>query len=534
VSPPADSLVLAVDVGSTAARAGLFDARGHLLARETRPFAINRPLPDHAEHSSAEIWNAVCEASRTAIAAAKVDRRRIEGLAFDATCSLAVFDAQGEPVTISTSGEDRWNVVMWADHRAVGEAEEMTATRHRVLNYVGGVMSVEMELPKLLWLKRNLPKSWARMGFAFDLADFLLWKATGRTAVSVCTVTCKWTYLNHETEGWQADFLARMGLDDLPAKARLPQRAEPIGASAGSISAEAAADLGLTTACIVGVGLIDAHAGGIGVLGSVPAKDLDRRLAVIGGTSTCHMAVSPKPRPIGGVWGPYFGAMMPGLWLNEGGQSATGALLDHVLDWHAEGRALIGNRHQLIAQRLGEMLAAEGPALLGPLHVLPDFHGNRSPLADPHARGAIHGLSVDSGFDSLARLYYAAAVGVVLGTRHIVEAMNRAGYAIDRLHLTGGHAASPLLVSLYADATGCTVVLPEEEDGVLLGTAVVAAAGSGLFCSIEAAGLAMVRTGREIAPNAATSEFFDRRYRAFLALHDQSRALRAILDCARA
>ena len=220
--------------------------------------------------------------------------------------------------------------------------------------------------------------------------------------------------------------------------------------------------------------------------------------------------------------------MMPGLWLNEGGQSATGALLDHVIELHAEGRALGADRHERVGAEAARLLAAEGPAMLGDLQVLPDFHGNRSPLADPAARGAIHGLTLDASFAGLARLWYAAAVGVALGTRHVIDAMNAAGYAIDRLHLTGGHAASELLVQLYADATGCEVVLPAEPDGVLLGTATVAAAASKLHPSLSASGQAMVRAGRAVRPQASRRDFFDRRYRAFLAMHEQARALRAL------
>lgn len=521
-------LVLAVDVGSSAARAAVAAADGHLLGRATHPFAIHRPATDHAEHSSDEIWAAVVEASRQAVASAGIDPTRVAGLAFDATCSLALFDREGSPATVSCTGEDRWNVVMWADHRAVAEAQEMTATRHRVLDYVGGTMSAEMELPKLLWLKRNLPQAWARYGLALDLADFLLWRATGRVAVSACTVTCKWTYLNHEQPGWQTDFIEAVGLADLARRVQLPERAIPIGTAAGALSVRAAVELGLTTACTVGVGLIDAHAGGIGVLGGSSPEQLERRLALIAGTSTCHMAVSAEPRPIPGVWGPYFGAMLPGMWLNEGGQSASGALLDHILDWHAEGRTLAGNRHERIGARIAELLLAQGPAMLGDLQVLPDFHGNRSPLADPFAKGVIHGLTLDSGFDSLAKLYYAAAIGIALGNRHIVDAMNRSGYAIDHLYLTGGHASNPLITQLYADAANCTLVLPRESDGVLLGTAVVAAVAAGLHASIEAAGRAMVQAGRVIRPDPARREFFDRRYRTFLALHAQAAALRGL------
>jgi FGGY-family pentulose kinase len=414
---------------------------------------------------------------------------------------------------------------MWADHRAVAEAEEITATRHRALDYVGGVMSPEMQLPKLLWLKRHLPAAWARYGLALDLADFLAWRASGRLAVSACTVTCKWTYLNHEEPGWQRDLLERIGLGDLAERARLPERAVPVGSAAGRLTAEAAAELCLTRGCVVGVGLIDAHAGGLGLLGHLEPAALNERVAVIAGTSTCHMAASEGPRHIPGVWGPYFGAMIPGLWLTEGGQSATGALLDHIVDWHAEGRGLGPARHARVVERALALLEAEGPGFAGELQVLPDFHGNRSPLADPAARGVIHGLSLDSSFDSLARLYYAAALGIALGTRHICDALDAHGYELRFLHLTGGHVANPLLLRLYADATGRTVVLPEEPDSVLLGTAIVAAAAAGLHPSLAEAARSMIGPGREIAPAAGTRAHFDRQYRRFLLMHEHRRAL---------
>jgi FGGY-family pentulose kinase len=518
-------LVAAVDVGSGTARAGLFNVHGHLIRRAEAAFATGHPITDHAEHSSEDIWRAVCRAVRQALAESGASPQDVKGLAFDATCSLVMLDRSGAAVTVSTTRDDYWNVVMWADHRATAEAGEMTATRHRVLDHVGGVMSPEMELPKLLWLKRHLREAWQRYGMALDLTDFLTWKATGAVAVSACTVTCKWTYLNHEEPGWQQDFLVQIGLADLQQKLALPSAATPIGTDAGALTAEAAAQLGLSRACIIGVGAIDAHAGGIGVLGGLAGREFDNHLAMIAGTSTCHMAVSPNPRLIPGVWGPYFGAMLPGLWLNEAGQSATGALLDHILDWHSEGRNLGPDRHAVMAARIAAALAAEGSAFAGDLHVLPDFHGNRSPLADPESVGVIHGLRLDASPRSLDQLYYTMAIGVALGTRHIVDALNQSGYRISHLHLTGGHAASPFLVQLYADAGNLTVVLPEQSEGVLLGTACVAAAACALHGSISDAAASMVRDGRTFHPNPASREFFNHRYRAFLLMHAQRAAL---------
>ena len=108
----------------------------------------------------------------------------------------------------------------------------------------------------------------------------------------------------------------------------------------------------------------------------------------------------------------------------------------------------------------------------------------------------ISGLTLDASLDSLARLYYRTAVAIALGTRHILDALNAKGYAISHLHLTGGHTKNPLLLELYADTTGCTVVQPAEEDAVLLGTAMVAATAAGLFPDLPAAAAAMARDGR--------------------------------------
>jgi ribulose kinase len=237
------------------------------------------------------------------------------------------------------------------------------------------------------------------------------------------------------------------------------------------------------------------------------------------------MAVSPEERRVPGLWGPYYGAMIPGLWLNEGGQSATGALLDHILDLHWQGRTLGPERHQAVVKRIEELLAADGPGMAGDLQVLPDFNGNRSPLADPKATGVIHGLTLDSSFDALARLYYATAVGIALGTRHIIDTLNAHDYTIRDLHLTGGHIANALLIRLYADATGCTVVLPDEEDSVLLGTAIVAAVAAGAFPSLQSAAAAMTRDKMRIAPSPRTRAHFDAQYQQYLLMQEHRRAL---------
>jgi FGGY-family pentulose kinase len=523
-------LLAAVDVGTGSARAGILDASGKLLARREHPIAMHQPAVNHAEHDSEQIWAAVSSAVRGAVAAARLDARQIGGISFDATCSLVVRDPNGLPVSVSTSGLPRWDTIVWLDHRALAEAEECTNTGHRVLEYIGGVMSPEMETPKLMWLKRHLPSAWAKAGYFFDLADFLTWKASGAVNRSQCTLTCKWTYLGHEKPGWQNDFLRTVGIHDMLEQGQVPATATPIGTDIGALTGAAAADLGLTTSCRVGTGLIDAHAGTLGVLGWLAgsADGIDRHLALIAGTSSCAMALSHQARPTPGVWGPYYGAVLPNCWLNEGGQSATGALLDHMIRLHGAGGEPNPARHQQIVARIMQLRENDGINLAPRLHVLPDFHGNRSPLADPYAVGVISGLTLDSSFDSLCQLYWRTAVGIALGVRHILSALNAKGFKIDTLHVTGGHTKNPLLMELYADATNCTVIEPLTEDSTLLGTAMVAATAARAHPTLSAACAAMRQASNERRPNPSSRPRFDRDYEVFLAMHRHRKELETI------
>ncbi|QRM56478.1 FGGY-family carbohydrate kinase [Sinorhizobium sp. BG8] len=514
------NLIVAVDVGTGSARAGVFDRAGALLARADHPIAMRRPRENYAEHDSGDIWNAVCKSVRAACAEASIDGSRVRAIAFDATCSLVVRDGNGDPLSVSDGAEPHWDTIVWLDHRALAEADFCTATRHSVLDHSGKVMSPEMEMPKLMWLKLHRPDQWARAGYLFDLADFLTWKATGSTGRSRCTLTAKWNYLAHEETGWQADFLETIGLEDIRERGALPEDTLPVGSSVGLLSMQAAQELGLDVECAVGTGLIDAYAGALGVLGAFAGKPavLERQLALIGGTSSCIVAFSQEKKFGFGMWGPYFEAVLPGWWLVEGGQSATGALLDHIVRSHSAGGDPAPAMHARIIARCRELLAEEGQAFGERLHVLPDFHGNRSPLADPHALGVISGLTLDSSFDGLCRLYWRTCVAIALGIRHILDKLSECGYPLDTLHVTGGHVRNSLLMELYRDVTGCRVVVPDTNDAVLLGTAMVAAVAGGLYPDLAAAGEAMYPGGSEFAPNPALKEGYDRDYRRFLAL----------------
>jgi FGGY-family pentulose kinase len=523
--------IVAVDIGTTSARAGVFDREGRLLAKAKHPILMFRPRDNHAEHDSEDIWSAACTAVKAAMAEAGLDASRIAAIGFDATCSLVVRDTAGQQLSVSTSGESRQDTIVWHDHRAIRQAEQISATEHAVLQFSGGSLSPEMEMPKLKWLKEKLPQSWAKAGFIFDLADFLTWKATGSTARSRCTVTAKWNYVAHETPGWKSDYLAVAGLNDLIERAGLPEGTAPVGTSLGRLTVEAARALGLDEGVEVAPGLIDAYAGAFGALGNAASGSrLESSVALIGGTSSCIVAFTRDQKPGRSLWGPYYEAVLPEHWLVEGGQSAAGALLDHIVRMHAAGGEPTSELHGRIIERIGALRAQADeedagdanevvPADIAPgLHILPDFHGNRSPLADPHATGVISGLTLDTSFDGLCRRYWRTCVAIALGIRHILDAMAGFGYRFETLHVTGGHVNNPLLIELYADVTGRKVVIPQTSDAVLLGTAMTAAVAGGLHGSLFEAGTAMDAGGEERLPDPSRKAGYDRDYRVFLTM----------------
>jgi FGGY-family pentulose kinase len=537
---------LGIDVGTGSARAGIFDARGKGVGSAAREIQISRPREDHVEQSSEDIWRACGEAVRAALARAGLGGEAICGIGFDATCSLVLLDADDRPVSASTSGKDEWNVVVWMDHRALDQAARINATGQRVLRYVGGVISPEMQTPKLLWLKEQLPRSWQRSARFLDLPDFLSYRATGNDTRSLCTTTCKWTYLAHEQaergEGWDDSYFRTIGLGDLcdDQHARIGRRVRPMGERIAGLHERAARELGLAAGTAVGVSIIDAHAGGLGMLGAAidgvapDASTLERRLALISGTSSCHMACSREPHYPAGIWGPYYSAMIPGTWLTEGGQSATGALIDHVIQTHARGAELSEQAkregcsvYALLNARIAQLAerCAFPAELTHELHVLPYFHGNRSPRADPTLRGAISGLKLSDSVDSLALLYLATIQAIAHGTRHIIDTMNAAGFQIDTLLACGGDTKNELFVREHADATGCRIVLPREPDAVLLGSAVLGAVASGDHASVLDAMSAMNAVASEVlAGRGEVAAYHARKHAVFHRMYDDQLA----------
>ncbi|XP_078074619.1 FGGY carbohydrate kinase domain-containing protein isoform X2 [Mustelus asterias] len=501
---------MGIDVGTASVRAALIDHHGKVLVQAEQPIQIWKPQSDYYEQSSADIWAACCTVSKRIAQTANLCYLR--GIGFDATCSLVVLDEKFEPLAVNEEGINNRNIIMWMDHRAVDQVDRINQTKHHVLKYVGGMMSPEMQPPKLLWLKEKLRSiCWEKAGHFFDLSDFLSWKATGATTRSLCSLVCKWTY-SAET-GWSDCFWKRIGLGDLTDNnhSKIGNDVLSPGSRVGKgLTTVAAQALGLPIGIAVAASLIDAHAGGLGVIGAdvkgsnLPCENMpiSSRFALICGTSSCHMAI------------------------------------DHVVKSHpafaeldSKAKASGKNVYMYLNSHLESIKKSYAVGMLSvDLHVWPDFHGNRSPLADPTLKGMVTGLTLTSNLDDLAKLYLATMQALALGTRHILETMVASGHQINTLFMCGGLSKNMLFVQMHADISGMPVVLAKGEESVLVGAAILGGCASGDFSSIQEAMEKMGKIGEIINPDPRQKRFYDNKYKVFLKLLEHQKKYRAIMQ----
>ena len=535
------TVFIGVDVGTGSARAGVFDSSGNLLVSHKQDIKMWRAAVDIAEQSSDDIWQAVCHAVRTAVAQAEVAPEQVQGIGFDAACSMVVLDRDMAPLSVSLSGEPERNVIVWMDHRATAQAERINALGHPVLDFVGGRISPEMQTPKLLWLKEHMPEQFAAAGQFFDLPDYLTWAATGSLTRSACTVTCKWTYMAHE-DRWDDSYFQQIGLAELAAEgfARIGQEiVAPGTALSNGLTERAASVLGLAPGTPVGAALIDAHAGGIGTVGADPDAGAEATMAYVFGTSACTMTTSRDAKKVPGVWGPYYSAMVPGMWLSEGGQSAAGEAITHLVSTHpfsgeaakaanAEGLPLQAYLLRELERRAPDPEAAV--RLAGPRVIVPDLLGNRAPFADPNATGIVSGLTLSRGMDDLVATYAAAVFGVGYGLRQILAAQADHGVTPAAIVVSGGAGESRMVKKLLADASNYPILSTSTSEPVLLGAAILGTVASGAYQSVPEAMRRMSRLEDRFTPaGGITKHRHAARYQAYCAFQDAERELRSAI-----
>ena len=494
----ADDLLLGLDFGTQSVRAALVKPNGQIVAFGTHALETTYPKPAWAEQSPAQWWAGLSIAVREALAKANARPEQIRGIGLDTTaCTVVACRADGTVLRPA---------LLWMDQRSAAEADRISATADPVLKYVSGKVSPEWMLPKALWLKNHEPENYNSAERLVECTDWMMFQLTGQWTLALNHVAVKWNYAKPDG-GWPERMIESVGLGDIFAK--WPTEIVPLGRGNSTLSAQAAAHLGLVAGTPVAQGGIDAYLGMLG-MGATANGDV----AVIVGSSTCHLAQSKSGVFGSGAAGCYPEATVEGLYTLEAGQTATGSILDWFRRHLATAQEAEANARGVSVYQILDQQAAAVPAGCDGLTARDDWQGNRSPYKNPAARGAWTGLSLAH---TPAHMYRSIYEATALGTRQILEDAAQFGLAVNRIFLGGGGAKSALWTQIHADSIGKPIHIPAESESCALGSAMAAGLAAGIYADFDAASAGMVRIERVVDPNPSMKGVYDE---VFARYHD--------------
>ncbi|MCI4065547.1 ribulokinase [Micromonospora sp. R77] len=522
VDGPGDRYVVGVDYGTLSGRALVVrvgdGAELGTAVHEYRHGVIDSALPgaavplppDWALQDPEDYRDVLRHAVPAAVAAAGIDPARVIGIATDFTaCTVLPTLADGTPLCEVPELRDRphaW-VKLWKHHAGQPQADRINALAHERgepwTGRYGGKISAEWQFAKGLQLLDEDPETYRRAERFIEAADWIVWQLCGVETRNICTAGYKG--IRQDGRYPSREFLTALDVDFVDFVGKLDGPLLPMGACAGTLTAQAAAWTGLPAGIAVAAGNVDAHVTAASARALLPGH-----LVAIMGTSTCHVVNGADLVEVPGMCGVVDGGLSPGHWGYEAGQSGVG----DIFGWFVEHAAPAGvDSHE----RLSELAGAQPVGAHG-LVALDWWNGNRSLLVNHDLSGLVVGLTLAT---RPADVYRALLESTAYGTRMIIDAFVEAGVPIHELVVAGGLTSNRLLMQIYADVTNRPLSLIGSAQGPALGSAIHAAVAAGAYPDVYAASEAMSRVDRDVyRPDPDRARAYDALYAEYRALHD--------------
>lgn len=529
---------LGIDFGTESGRAVLVDVSNgkelatavygyqHGVIDERLPGTSLRLDPDWALQDPEDYIRTFKTTVPAVLKTSGVDPADVIGIGVDFTaCTMLPVKADGTP--LAALPEFRKNphawVKLWKHHAAQPEADRINATARQLgeawLDRYGGKISSEWFFSKTLQILDEAPEIYREADRLIEAADWVVWQLTGQETRNACTA------------GYKAQWHKRLGFPRQGYFAALDPRLErvvdekmsreilPIGARAGSLTAQAAKWTGLKPGTAVAVANVDAHV-------SVPASTVIEagRMVMVMGTSTCHMVLGEQEHVVPGMCGYVEDGIIPGYFGYEAGQSGVGDVfawfVEHAVppEYHALAKKKRQDLHQTMEAEAARLRVGESGLL-----ALDWLNGNRSTLVDVDLSGMIVGLTLST---RAPEIYRALVEATAYGTRVIIEALHSNGVPVNEIIACGGlPEKNKLLMQIYADVTGREFKVSASRQTPALGAAMFGAVAAGRagggYDSIYDAAQRMAHLKKEtFKPIAANQAVYDGLYREYVKLYD--------------
>jgi xylulokinase len=494
------STYLGIDIGTSGTKTLAINERGKILGQAMATYPCYHPKPLWSEQDPDDWWNATVKTVRAVVKQARLKPADVRAIGLSGQMHGSVFlDRQNRIVR---------RALLWNDQRTAAECEEIenrAGGRKKLISMVANPALTGFTAPKILWLRNNEPTNFAKTVKVLLPKDEIRRRLTGEFATEVSDASGM-LLLDVVHRRWSKELLSKLELD--PGMFARCVESEEV---TGQLTPDAAKKLGLSTNCMVVGGAGDCAAGAVGN-GIVQHGVLSTSI----GTSGVVFVHSDTPQvdPEGRLH--TFCHAVRGKWHMMGVTLAAGGSLQWFRNALCETVAALAKKRRIdVYDILTEEAAVTPPGAEG-LFFLPYLAGERTPHADPHARGAFIGLTLKHGRGHMVR---AILEGVTYSLRDCLEIIEQQKVAVKQIRASGGGARSAFWRQMQADVLGKTVVSMAADEGPAYGVALLAAVGAGEFSNIEEACAATVKTKGQTKPSAAARKCYDKAFPIYQTLY---------------
>jgi len=481
---------LGIDIGTSGTKTLAIDHKGKILASDTQEYPCYAPKPLWSEQAPEDWWNAVVNSVQKVVKKAKLKPADVKGIGLSGQMHGSVFLDKKDKVIRKA--------ILWNDQRTVeecAEIEKAVGGREKLIDLVANPALTGFTAPKILWLRNKEPKHFEKLCKVLLPKDEIRRRLTGEYATEVSDASGM-LLLDVAKRNWSQKLLDALKLDrELFGKV---YESEDV---TGKLTPQAAELLGLTTDCVVVGGAGDCAAGAIGN-GIVDEGILSTSI----GTSGVMFVYSDEVKidPLGRVH--TFCHAVRGKWHLMGVNLSSGGSLQWFRNALCAELTAKAKKAKVDVYDLLTEEAKAAPAGSEGLFFLPYLSGERTPHADPFARGCFVGLTLAHGRGHLVR---SVLEGVTYSLRDSLEIFRGLEIPVKQIRASGGGSKSPFWRQIQADVFGQQVVTVNSEEGPAFGVALLAAVGAGAFKNIQEACKATIKVVKETKPNAKTQKIYD-------------------------